>query len=126
MVTLEQIADEASLPTPESGSQQGRQWSTWIADALLQVSARAGDVSGLDQDMLEYVVRMAVAAKVKRPDSATQVDVSVDDARVSRRYESSTGQVTILPEWWALLGIADESGAFTVTPSFDPDVWVLP
>ena len=56
------------------------------------------------------------------------MDVAVDDARVSRRYESSTGQITILPQWWDLLtpvDAASSDGAFTVTPYYEADAQVV-
>lgn len=105
----------------------------WIANAMLQIKVRLGSLEGLDPDVVDEVVRLAVAEKVKRPDSATQVDVAVDDARVSRRYESSTGRVTILPEWWLWLSPSSGKGkAFVidtapkssvVTWRQRPDLW---
>lgn len=113
-----------SCPTPIPWGQ----WMMWIADAEMLISAwaaRSGHaLTDLDGTQVDYVVREAVALKVKRPDSATQVDVAVDDGRVSRRYESSTGQITILPEWWDLLTPAastSSGGAFSVSPYFEPD-----
>ncbi len=127
-VTPDQVAltlgDSCPSPVPYE------QWEMWISDASLLVSnwaARNGyTVASLDSSTVDYVVREAVALKVKRPDSATQVDVAVDDGRVSRRYASSTGQITILPEWWDLLTPASASygGAFTITPYFEPDTEV--
>lgn len=104
------------------------QWDMWIGDALLRITiwaAKNGYTGSLDEAVVDYVVREAVAARAVRPDAATQVEVAVDDGRVVRRYEPSAGQVTILPEWWDLLTPADSTtggGAFTVTPYFEPDV----
>lgn len=107
-------------PTDE----QVLQWTVWISDAERIIGAwarRAGYVyADLDQADLAYVIREAVALKVKRPDSATQVDVAVDDARVSRQYASGTGQVSILDEWWDLLSPASTGGSFTITPYAEP------
>ena len=106
------------------------QWDMWIGDALLRITiwaAKNGYKGSLDEAVVDYVVREAVAARAVRPDAATQVEVAVDDGRVVRRYEPSAGQVTILPEWWDLLTPADSTtggGAFTVTPYFEPDVSV--
>ncbi len=106
------------------------QWDMWIGDALLRITiwaAKNGYTGSLDEAVVDYVVREAVAARAVRPDAATQVEVAVDDGRVSRRYEPTTGQVTILPEWWDMLTPADSltgGGAFTVTPYFEPDVSV--
>lgn len=103
------------------------QWDMWIGDALLRITiwaAKNGYTGSLDEAVVDYVVREAVAARAVRPDAATQVEVAVDDGRVVRRYEPSAGQVSILPEWWDLLTPADSTtggGAFTVTPYFEPD-----
>lgn len=121
-VELEEIADEAGIATPEPDSQQARQWSMWMADALLQIRVRLGDVNLLDAAVVDYVVRKSVAEKIKRPDGATSVEVAVDDARVSRTYNKASGQVTILPEWWAMLSPQAERGrAFSIdmTPKRD-------
>ena len=106
------------------------QWDMWIGDALLRITiwaAKNGYTGSLDEAVVDYVVREAVAARAVRPDAATQVEVAVDDGRVVRRYEPPAGQVSILPEWWDLLTPADSTtggGAFTVTPYFEPDVSV--
>lgn len=102
-VTLEQFADEIGVATPPADSQQARQWLMWASDVLLQIKVRLGDPATLDFEVVDYVVRKAVAEKAKRPDGATERTTAVDDASVTRRYEKSTGQVTILPEWWAML-----------------------
>ncbi len=127
-VTPDEVATTlgASCPDPVPVEQ----WDMWIGDALLLITtwaAKHGYTGSLDEAVVDYVVREAVAARAVRPDAATQVEVAVDDGRVSRRYEPTTGQVTILPEWWDLLTPADSStavGAFTVTPYFEPDVAV--
>ena len=65
---------------------------------------------------LQEHVTEAVANRLKRPDDATEVTVQHDDTQVSRRYESSTGQIEILDQWWALLfpATAGAGGAFTI------------
>lgn len=100
----------------------------WIGDARALIGARLGDLALLDQGLLDYVVREAVVARVLRPPGdATQVDVSVDDARVSRRYSSGSGGVSILDEWWDLLSpVQTGRGAFTIRPYGAPDVYATP
>jgi hypothetical protein len=98
-VTPSTIAVALGLSTPVSTAQE-LQWSLWISEARLLIRARLGDLTLLDQGLLDYVVRQAVVAQVSKPDSSTQVDVAVDDARVSKRYSSSPGRVSILDEWW--------------------------
>jgi hypothetical protein len=88
----------------------------WIDDAEMLIEARRV-LLGLDEPdeaKLDYVVREAVVAHIKRPDDATQVTVAVDDASSSRSYQTGKGRVTILDEWWALLGLVEASGAFSI------------
>lgn len=102
-VTPAEIAAALGRPVPAQDSPEWAQWSMWINDALLLIEARLGDPALLDQGKLDYVVREAVVAQVRRPDDMTQLDISVDDGRVSRQWRSSTGRVAILDDWWALL-----------------------
>jgi hypothetical protein len=88
----------------------------WIDDAEMLIESRrvtlAADVP--DQVKLDYVVREAVVAHIKRPDDATQVTVAVDDGSSSRSYQTGKGRVTILDEWWLMLGLTEPDGAFSV------------
>jgi hypothetical protein len=79
------------------------------------INARATELDKTpDPDRMDYVVREAVVAQVKRPDDVTQVTVSVDDGQTSKSYRSGKGRVTILDEWWTLLGLTDPDGAFSI------------
>lgn len=122
-VTPEMIAVALGVAAPESGSAKFEQWSMWITDAEMLIETRRVEVAPdltIDEAKLDYVVREAVVAQVRKPDDSTMVDVSVDDGRVSRQYASSTGRVTIHDEWWTLLGLAPKSsGAFSIRPSRD-------
>ena len=90
----------------------------WIDDALMLVQIRVDSITPtptVDQDRLDYVIREAVVMHALRPDSATQVTISVDDSSSTKTYRSSSGRVQILGEWWALLGLATSAGkAFMV------------
>lgn len=108
---------ETTLGRSLSDAEQA-QAGLWISQALTIISSRLGDTTLLDQDVLAMVVTEAVANRIKRPDSATQISVSVDDGQVSRTYESSTGGIEILPEWWELLSPASAGAAFSVTPYY--------
>lgn len=121
MITTADIAVALGRAQPAVDSPESLQWEMWISDARLEVSAGPDgasviDLTGLDQDRLDRVLRDAVVARVRRPDDATQVDISVDDGRVSKIYQSSTGTVFIRPEWWRFLGLVSESQSFTVEP----------
>lgn len=124
-VTLDDIAERLGVATPDPADPQGKQWTKWIADAVALIEGRAErvgvDLSDIDPDRVDRVVELAVVAMARRPDDATTVDVSVDDGRVLRSYQSSTGRVGILDEWWADLGLLDNSGAFSTRPGFEPD-----
>lgn len=115
-VTPDVIAIAAGKPAPPGGSPTEQQWEMWISDAVMLISNRAAtlDIDTVDQATLDYVVREAVTDHVKRPDNATQVTVSVDDASTSRTYRSGRGRVTITDEWWTDLGLTTPDGAFSI------------
>lgn len=116
-VSPDDIAIALGRPTPSPSDPEDLQWQMWISDAEMLIEARLGDLSELDQTKLDYVVREAVVAQVKRPDDATQVTVAVDDASSSRTYRTGAGRVTIRDEWWDLLSPTDSgSGAFSIRP----------
>lgn len=109
-VTPDDIAVTLGRPSPAPGTPQFAAWSMWIADAELAIRIGLtqrridGGLDGLDPEVLAYVIRQAVALKVQQPaDGASQVDVAVDDARISRRYGANSTSVAILPQWWAML-----------------------
>jgi len=102
-VDYEAIATTLGVPVPAQDSAEAAAWTMWISDALLRIRLRLGDPFLLDQDVLDYVVREAVAAKARNPDAVSQQQISVDDGSVSKTYSKSTGQVTITDDWWELL-----------------------
>lgn len=116
-VDLADIATTLLRSTPASSSAEGRAWVMWVDDARRQIAGRLGDLDALDQANLDYVVREAVALKAKRPDPATKIDVAVDDGSLSKTYEKSAGQVTILDDWWNLLSPGSDAGAWTIRPA---------
>ena len=123
-VTPNDVAVELGRPTPDAGSVEFAQWTRWIARARMLIEARLGDLTLLDQGVLDEVVLLAVAAHAKNPDSATQVDVRIDDAATSRRYTSSSGAIDILDEWWGWLDpqLVDSSGVGSTQMFGEPDV----
>jgi hypothetical protein len=118
-VTPEKIAVALGVTAPETNSITWQQWSLWIDDATMLIDNRAEklaiDPATIGEAKLDYVVREAVVAQVKKPDDATQVTISVDDASTSKSYQSGKGRVTILDEWWAMLGLVEtDEGAFAI------------
>lgn len=98
-------------------SLEAAQADQWIADALMLIGARLGDVTLLDQARLDFVVREAVVARFRNPDGYQSE--SVDD--YTYRHGSETRRVTILPEWWNLLDPDVGSGVFSARPYFVAD-----
>lgn len=125
-VTPAMIAVALGVAAPATGSAQEQQWSMWISDALRLIEARRAEVNPaleLDPAMLDYVVREAVAALAstalnRRADGAKQVAVTSDDTSVSKTFDTSLGRVSILDEWWKLLGLSGgKATAFSFTPA---------
>ena len=116
-VTPESIAVALGRPAPSSDSLDWQQWEMWISDAEMLIESRADELGKPlpDEVKFDYVVREAVVAQVKKPDDATQVTVQIDDGMTSKSYQSGKGRVTILDDWWKLLGLTDDdSKAFAV------------
>lgn len=116
-VTPAMIAVALGKAAPEPGSLQEAQWKMWIDDAVMLIDSKIIDLGAEvpDQVKIDYVVREAVAAHVRRPDDATQVTIAVDDASSSKTYKSGNGLVTITDAWWLLLGLVEVSqGAYSV------------
>ena len=117
-VTLTDVATTLLLEPPVADSITGRAWAMWIEDAYRQIRTRFGArYTDLDTGNVDYVVREAVALKVKRPNPETNISISVDDGSVSKTYEKGAGQVTIIDDWWDLLTPDElDTGAWTINP----------
>lgn len=115
-VTPVMLAIALGQAAPEPGSVTEQQWQMWIDDAVMLIGSRQATLGAEtpDEAKLDYVVREAVTAHIKRPDDATQVTIAVDDGSSSRSYKSGRGRVVILDEWWTLLGLVESSGAFSI------------
>lgn len=107
---------------------EAAQVALWIGDAEYLIDTRAERLGlAVDLTARDRVVALAVTAMARNPNDETQVDVAIDDGRVSRRYSSSGGAVSITDEWWGWLGLAGSAGAFSTRPGFEPDyIWPLP
>lgn len=122
MVTIEKIATQLGIPTPPLDSPQTAQWLDWIEQAGDLITERAEDMGrSVDPDRADRIITLAVVKMARRPDGIEQVDVAVDDGRVSRRYSSSTGEITISDDWWKRLGLARRGGAFNIRLHGTPD-----
>lgn len=110
------VAVSLGRSAPSRGSIEDLQWVMWIGDALRfiqhRVDALAVVEASIDQTDLNYVIREAVVAQVRKPDDWTQ---GGEDPTSPKWYRTGAGRVVILEEWWTLLGLSSTSGrAFNV------------
>lgn len=87
----------------------------WLQAAEMQISARLGDISLLDQDAVRYVEAEAAVARLSNPEGVASE--TIDD--YTYRLPSESRRVTILDEWWALL--RPTADGFSTRPGFEPD-----
>jgi hypothetical protein len=90
---------EVSLGRPIDSAAEQAQVMQWIGDVELLVRSRLGDLAALDQDVLAYVAREAVLARLRNPEGYQSE--TIDD--YTYRHGTETRRVTILDEWWDLL-----------------------
>ena len=120
------VSDVAtSLGRPIADTAEVAQVEQWLADAELLIRSRLGDVTALDQDVVAYVEREAVVARLRNPDGYQYE--AIDDYRYGLPNESR--RVSIIDEWWEMLTPDGSTGAFTITPYGEPgysqpDTWI--
>ena len=121
MVIPEDIRIELGRPTVSAADEA--QWNAWIGQALYLIGKRL-TLAELAPEDVDYVVLQSVLAHIRNPDSATQVDVSVDDGSSSRRYSSGAGRVVISDDLWHLLDpdLANASSVGSTQMYGEPDV----
>lgn len=113
-----------SLSTTEES-----QINLWISWLEADIGRNMPDPTTVDGTTAQRVIVQSIAAYLDNPTAASEVQVSVDDGSVTKRYTRSLGRVQILPELWADLGWSGDTGAFTVTPyaaadtGADVDAW---
>src|SRR5699024_1645121 len=115
--TPEDIAVDLGRDYSTMDTIERAQLQRWISDATFLINQRVTDDMIVDADALDYVIRQAVIAMVNAPKSGVESEsVQIDDGMVTTRYKGAVRRVTILPEWWAMLGITEGRGnAFTVS-----------
>ena len=120
-VSPAKIGVELGVTSPTSA--QLAQWQSWIEQAIYLIEHRYPGQVGLNPDDVDYVVQQAVVAHARNPVDATQVDVAVDDGKVSKRWSSGTGRVTITDDLWDFFDDDEDTpdGAFSIRPAYTPD-----
>jgi hypothetical protein len=113
-----------SLGRPITGTEE-EQVEMWLGDAELQIRLRLGPIAGLDQEVVAYVEREAVAARVRNPEGYQYE--AIDDYRYGLPAESR--RVAILDEWWDMLAPAGSTTAFSIRAGgeverVEPDMWI--
>lgn len=116
MVTYQDVQETLGRPLTQAEQAQAERW---IKAARLIIRQRLGALDRLDQEVLDFVVTEAVARRIRQPDAVRQVSVSVDDTSMARTYAAATGQIEILPEWWAMLAKNDPE-IFSIRPHYQP------
>ena len=108
-VVPQQIADRLGRDLTPA---EVKQVPLWIGDAVALIEHRAQRLGvSVDPAVQDRVVALAVVAMARKPDNSTMLDVSVDDGRTMRRFETSDGQVSITDQWWNELGLAEAVAA---------------
>ncbi|WP_336698187.1 hypothetical protein [Curtobacterium sp. USHLN213] len=128
-VTPDMVAVALGVTAPDPDSVTAKQWQLWLDDAYMLIESRRTAMSpapDVDEAKIDYVVREAVVAQVKRPDDATQVTISVDDASSSKTYQSSKGRVTIVDDWWVFLGLTEPNGGAYAIDTIGASSYHLP
>lgn len=121
MAVIDVTEVATAIGRPISDNDEVDQVTQWIADVELLIGARLGDITTLDQDLLRYVVREAVIARMRyREDRNSQRGNTSED-------DTDTGEehyfLRILNPWWALLSPPTNAitSAFSIRPGFESD-----
>lgn len=115
VATVQDVATAIGRPISDDAEIGRVQW--WLDSVELQIAARLGVVTDLNQAAVKYVEVEAVAARLTNPEGYSSE--TIDD--YTYRYGTETRKVTILDEWWHLLS-PTSAAAFSTRPGFEPDL----
>ena len=124
--TFDDVAIHLGRSLSETEESQIFMWISWLE---ADIASKLPDLTTVDPTAAQRVIVQSIASYLDNPTAASEVQVSVDDGSVTKRYTRSLGRVQILPELWADLGWSGETGAFTVSPygaadtGADVDAW---
>lgn len=123
-VTPTDVATTLGRPAPDGDSSDFLQWAMWIQDTERLIAGRL-DVTSIDSELLDYVVREVVAERARfwTIDGSTSQTVAVDDGSVTKRWENgntSRSLEAILADWWDQLTGDADTDAWTINPLGPP------
>lgn len=112
------------LGRPITDPDEVAQVNKWIGDVETLIRSRLPNLEpGIEGhpslEIAEMVVSNAVIRKVKNPDG--KQNERIDDYSYGLTEEAARGSLFLTDEEWALLAPASSSGAFSVSPHFEPD-----
>lgn len=116
VATVKDVA--TSLGRPITDSDEMAQVEQWLEDAELLISLRFPELSVLNQNVLRYVEREAVVARLRNPDGYQYE--AIDDYRYGMAAESR--RLTITDEWWQMLNPTMRGSFYTVQVSNPLDI----
>lgn len=116
VATLDDVA--TSLGRPITDTAEVAQVNQWLDDAELMIRLRFSDLTALDQDVLAYVEREAVVARLRNPDGLQSE--SIDD--YTYRHGAESRRITITDEWWQMLAPTARGSFYTVQVSNPLDI----
>lgn len=116
------VSDVATtLGRPINTDEEISQVNDWIADAEVIISARLGDLSTLDSQILRMVVKESVARRVRNPEG--KQNERIDDYSYGLTADAAKASLFITDEEWALLS-PDGSTTGAFMPLVNPQPWV--
>lgn len=111
-ITYDDVA--TTIGRPISDSDERAQVTQWISDVELILGVRLGSLAALDQDVLAYVEREAVAARMRyRSDRNSEGGETASEDNFF---------LNILKPWWALFSDEEGSTAYSIPVSSPLDV----
>lgn len=122
VATWQNVAVAVRRPSSSFTPEEQAQINYWLAGVELLIKSRLGPIAELDQDTVRYVETEVVAEKVRRAGRAeSSVTVTVDDATVTRRYDSVHAS-DVTAELWALFGSGHTASAYSIGVTSPVDV----
>ena len=109
-----------TLGRPITDPDEQNQVIAWISGCELKIRTRLGDIDGLDQDILRYVISEAVARRVRNPEG--KQNERIDDYSYGLSSEAARAEIYLTEDEWAMLAPSGSASPSWV-PTAVPEVW---